>query len=230
MGSLANGARITVQCRVTGDTVNGDSDWDYVTNPKGYVSDAYIAKLGASFPLCSDASSSTPPLTAQPTDPEAAGAPSVPAGPPSDAANAIVAEARKWVGTHETGTNCNPFSGALGRGCEAWCADFVQYVWSQVGMSTDGLTAYAGCYLSYGTEFGTLKSPDSPDVQPGDAVVWARTPTDAAHVGLVSEVLANGDIRVIHGNWSDQVMEMVYSRSTAVDGYAIGGFVSPVPQ
>jgi hypothetical protein len=47
---------------------------------------------------------------------------------------------------------------------------------------------------------------------------------------MVSEVLPNGDIRVIHGNWSDQVMEMIYPRSFLVDGYAIAGFVSPVPQ
>jgi hypothetical protein len=40
-----------------------------------------------------------------------------------------LAEARSWVGTHDDASNCNPFSRALGYACEAWCSDFIVYVW-----------------------------------------------------------------------------------------------------
>lgn len=142
--------------------------------------------------------------------------------------DAAVTEARKWVGTHETGDNCNPFSEALGRPCEAWCADFVQYVWDQSGMKTDSVTAYAGSFLTYGDENGTFKSVDSTDVKPGDAIVWANTATDAAHVGMVSEVLDDGTLKVINGNYADDVEETVTERSSQVSGYGIAGFVPPI--
>jgi hypothetical protein len=96
-------------------------------------------------------------------------------------------------------------------------------------MNTDGVTAYAGSFLSYGEQFGTLKARDAADVKPGDAVVWANTATDAAHVGMVSEVLPNGDVRVVNGNYNDDVEEKVSARSSVVSGMGIAGFVSPVP-
>jgi uncharacterized protein YijF (DUF1287 family) len=95
-------------------------------------------------------------------------------------------------------------------------------------MSTDLITPYAGSFLTYGSANGTLKSRDSADVAPGDAVVWARTATDAAHVGMVTEVLSGGALRVINGNWGDAVQEVTTTRSSLVSGYPIAGFVSPV--
>lgn len=211
IGILSQGARVTVSCKVSGESVGGDSDWDYIPDQKGYVSDDYISKLGASFPECGQESSTTPAGNSNSTD-----------------ATGLVANAQKWNGTHETGNNCNPFSSALGRPCEPWCADFVNYVWQQGGMNTNDVTSYAGSFLTYGQVNGTLKDPDSQDVQPGDAVVWARSATDAQHVGMVTEVLDNGDVRVINGNYSDQVEEVVQARSSTIEGYAIAGFVSPV--
>jgi uncharacterized protein (TIGR02594 family) len=219
LGMLANGARVDVRCTVKGEDVGGDESWDYIAKYDGYVSDAYITKLGASFPACSGDDRTAAP---KPGD--------SPSHVDSGDASGLVAEARKWAGTHETGNNCNPFSTALGRGCEAWCADFVEYVWQQGGMATDDVTAYAGSFLTYGQNHGTLKPRDSDDVQPGDAVVWARTATDAAHVGMVTEVLSNGDVRVMNGNYADQVEETVHARSSTVEGYGIAGFVSPVAQ
>jgi uncharacterized protein (TIGR02594 family) len=217
---LSNGTRVDVQCRVAGESVSGDSDWDYLPKYKGYVSDEYISKLGASFPLCSG----TGGATLQPSGP------SSPASTVSqNDATGIVAEAEKWIGTHETGTNCNPFSKALGRSCEAWCADFAQYVWEQAGMDTTGITAYAGSFLSYGQQNGTLKPRNATNVAPGDAVVWGVSASNAQHVGIVEQVLANGDVKVINGNYSDKVTETTNARSSTVEGFGIAGFVSPVP-
>src|SRR5262249_26998156 len=158
--------------------------------------------LGASFPVCSgkDGAGGTP-LQPSPSK-------SSPSFTPSqDDATGVVAEAEQWLGTHGTGANCKPVSNALRRSCQAWCAGFAQYVWQQAGMDTSGLTAYAGSFLSYGQQNGTLKSRNATDVAPGDAVVWGQSASNAQHVGIVAEVLANGDVKVINGNYSDQVKE-----------------------
>jgi hypothetical protein len=231
--TISNGSQVDVQCRTTGESVNGDSDWDYIPKYKGYVSDAYISKLGASFPDCSGngggAAGPTPLQPSAPRSPSTSSPSSPSFSPNEDDAFGIVALAEQFVGTHETGTNCNQFSSALGRGCEAWCADFAEYVWQQAQMDTTGITAYAGSFLTYGQQYGTLKSRDAADVAPGDAVVWGASASNAQHVGIVAEVLANGDVKVINGNYSDQVMVTTNARSSTVSGYGIAGFVSPVP-
>jgi hypothetical protein len=49
-------------------------------------------------------------------------------------------------------------------------------------------------------------------------------------VGIVAEVMPNGDLSVISGNYSDQVEEQVSTRDSQMSGMGIAGFVSPVPQ
>jgi uncharacterized protein (TIGR02594 family) len=220
LSTLEEGSRFTVKCRKTGQAVGGNSSWDFVPNTGGWVAERFVTKLGGDFPTCEDdGSAAAAPATAPAT-----------AASGDDTGAALVTEARKWIGTHETGDNCNPFSSALGRPCEAWCSDFVNYVWQTVGVKTDDVTAYAGSFLTYGQENGTLKDLDSTDVKPGDAVVWANSADDAAHVGMVSEVLDNGDLRVINGNYADDVEETVSKRTSQVSGMGIAGFVSPAAQ
>jgi peptidoglycan hydrolase-like protein with peptidoglycan-binding domain len=48
-------------------------------------------------------------------------------------ADAVVAQARLWVGYREGPDNLNVFSGGLGRPSEAWCVDFVQFVSASAG-------------------------------------------------------------------------------------------------
>jgi hypothetical protein len=239
--TVPNGTRLAVKCRTTGGQVGGDDGWDFLPGLNGYVPNKYVERLGAAFPTCGPndvPKSATPAAPAAPSAPADAGAPPDPpsATPPADpdslaggGTGDIVTEARSYIGTHETGDNCNPFSDALGRPCEAWCADFAEYVWQQAGMNTDGVTAYAGSFLTYGQQKGTLKDRNSPDVQPGDAVVWANSADDAAHVGIVAEVKPNGDVSVVNGNYQDDVEEAVSARDSQVSGMGIAGFVSPVP-
>lgn len=219
---LSEGTSVLVACRTTGTTVGGTDAWDYLPRQRGYVSERYVALLGDDPPDCRDAlpSSSGSPSPGAPR----ASAPAT----PSDLQAALVAEARNWVGTTASG-NCQPFSSALGRACEPWCADFLEYVWQSHGVDIDGLTAWAGTFFTYGEAHGTWKSRDAADVMPGDAVVWGETAARVAHVGMVTEVLANGDLVVINGNWGHRVQEQSMSRSTVVGGYGIGGFISPVP-
>jgi peptidoglycan hydrolase-like protein with peptidoglycan-binding domain len=47
--------------------------------------------------------------------------------------DAVVAQARLWVGYHEDPNNRNIFSSGLGRDPEKWCQDFVQFVSASAG-------------------------------------------------------------------------------------------------
>jgi hypothetical protein len=232
IGFITEGTTVAINCRIQGQSVNGTTAWDYLPQYRGYASELYIANVSASIPDCG-ANVNAPRPQAPPISPlpdPMAQPPSQPGGvpalPPGDLQAAIVAEARRWLGTRSSG-NCQPFSSALGRPCEAWCTDFLAYVWRQNGVDINGLTAWAGTVFDYGAQHGTSKARDAFDVQPGDAVVWGQSTWAVAHVGMVAEVLPDGSLSVINGNWASAVQEQVMSRGSVVGGYGIGAFVSP---
>ncbi|MFF4588223.1 CHAP domain-containing protein [Streptomyces sp. NPDC001388] len=110
----------------------------------------------------------------------------------------------------------------------AWCAEFVRYVWVNVGgIKTSGVTAAAGSLYTYGQNNGTLHS--TPKV--GDAVVYGYSGGGVAnHTNLV--VAVDGDvITTVGGNESDAVRKRSFNYKTASDPLnagAIAGFISPV--
>ena len=54
----------------------------------------------------------------------------------ADTRSNVVAIATGEIGQQDNGApGCNKYSTADGRGCEAWCADFVSWVWRTAGVS-----------------------------------------------------------------------------------------------
>lgn len=79
---------------------------------------------------------------------------------------------------------------------EAWCADFVRWVWAQAGVNVEGLTAGAGSFGEYGP---VLAAP-----QVGDAVLYNYDGHGYAdHVTIVVAVNANGTMVRIGGDEGD---------------------------
>ncbi len=133
----------------------------------------------------------------------------------------ILETARKWLGTHERGNNGNPFSKALGRPPEAWCADFVSYCAKKAGLKLN--TASAQGVADFLKSKGSWKGRHNP--QPGDALTfrWDGTHRWADHVGLVEKVfMKNGRkfVQTIEGNSGDMVRRKVYAANDPV----INGF------
>lgn len=129
--------------------------------------------------------------------------------------------ARSHLGFREGAGNVNPFSRALGRPPEAWCADFVSYLARQAGHGLN--TASAQGVQDYLTRRGTWKGRNNPE--PGDAITfdWAGRNGWADHVGIVEKVFQrNGRLYVqtIEGNSSNQVRRKTY----AIDDPVIKGF------
>jgi hypothetical protein len=141
--------------------------------------------------------------------------------PSGSTADKVLETARKYLGVHEGAGNNNPFSHALGRPSEAWCADFVSYCAKSAGAHLN--TASAQGVQDYLTRQGTWKGRSNP--QPGDAITfnWKGNNGWADHVGMVEKVFQRGGklyVQTIEGNSSDQVKRNVY----AVDNPVIKGF------
>jgi peptidoglycan hydrolase-like protein with peptidoglycan-binding domain len=142
-------------------------------------------------------------------------------GRPSTKVQKLLAEARKHLGFHEGSGNRNPFSKALGRPPEAWCADFVSYCAKKAGLHVN--TASAQQVANQIKAQGGWKGRHNP--QPGDAVTfrWDGSHGWADHVGLVERVFKRGGqtyIQTIEGNSGDRVRRKTYlATSSVINGY-----------
>uniref|UniRef100_UPI001177DA03 CHAP domain-containing protein n=1 Tax=Amycolatopsis kentuckyensis TaxID=218823 RepID=UPI001177DA03 len=96
--------------------------------------------------------------------------------------------------------------GQLGKGCStggwrcdpnAWCSDFVKWVWDTAGIDTGGIGPAAASVAAYGQQRGTTTG--EPHV--GDAVVYNYDGVSwAEHVNLVVGVRADGMVQTVGGN------------------------------
>lgn len=165
------------------------------------------------------------PGAAKPTKPGTTTRPQTPVvtapGRPSTKVAKLLTEARKHLGFHEGVGNRNPFSKALGRPAEAWCADFVSYCGKKAGLHVN--TASAQGVADAIKRQGGWKGRSNP--QPGDAVTfrWDGSHGWADHVGLVEKVFKRGGktyIQTIEGNSGDRVRRKTYlASSSVINGY-----------
>jgi uncharacterized protein (TIGR02594 family) len=107
----------------------------------------------------------------------------------SGGASSLVAEARRFLGGNPTGW------------AHDWCGRFMNLVLERTGHRGTG-SNFALSFARYGRR---ISGP-----QVGAVAVMARR--GGGHVGVVSGVLPNGDVKVISGNHGHKVAESVYSR------------------
>ena len=112
--------------------------------------------------------------------------------------NALVTEARKYIGTNPTGR------GSL------WCGAFMDLILKRTGHAGGGNLAKA--YASYGTR---VSGP-----QVGAIAVMGRR--GGGHVGVVSGVDPNGNPIVVSGNHNHTVAESVYPAGR-ISAYVLPG-------
>ncbi len=112
--------------------------------------------------------------------------------------DALVSEARKYIGTNPTGR------GSL------WCGAFMDMVLKRTGHAGGGNLASA--YTHYGTR---VSGP-----QVGAIAVMGRR--GGGHVGVVSGIDANGNPIVVSGNHNHTVAESVYPRGR-IAAYVLPG-------
>lgn len=137
----------------------------------------------------------------------------------------IVEAADSQLGIHEWGNNCNPYGP-----CEDWCALFASWTWQQAGI--DISTAFSGDFYWFGKSHRTLHRGYS-DPQPGDAILFGTGPQSTStswHVGIIVQVLSNGEVISMEGNYGNQVAKVgPYwpSGNGRPDNYPVYAIVSP---
>ena len=112
--------------------------------------------------------------------------------------DALVTEARKYIGTNPTGR------GSL------WCGAFMDLVLKRTGHPGGGNLAWG--YEHYGTRVA------GPQV--GAIAVMGRR--GGGHVGVVSGIDANGNPIIVSGNHNHTVAESVYPRAR-IAAYVLPG-------
>jgi hypothetical protein len=146
---------------------------------------------------------------------------------------------------------CNPYTAYWGDGstcanglrANAWCADFVAWVWRQAGVSFtyggggSNINAWSASFYEWGVAHGTWHSISSGyRPQPGDAVVYGNL-TEApgpGHVGVYVSGSATSPT-VVNGNWATSwpnptnygVIINANQSNTGVSGGVLQGYVSP---
>lgn len=103
--------------------------------------------------------------------------------------NALIAEARKYLGRNPTGWANN------------WCGKFLDMVLRRTGHKGGGVSARG--YIKYGTRLA------GPEI--GAIAVFSRK--GGGHVGIVTGVDSNGNPIIISGNYNDRVAIATYPAS-----------------
>lgn len=137
--------------------------------------------------------------------------------------SSIVSIANSQVGTAESpdGSNCTPYGP-----CEEWCALFASWVWSHAGVPVPSLASTAELYAW--AEAHTSVLPATAVPSPGDLVFFG--PGASLHVGVVTQVLADGDIVEVDGNYANQVSRVgPYNPAQAptIEAGTIFGYAQP---
>jgi uncharacterized protein (TIGR02594 family) len=112
--------------------------------------------------------------------------------------NALVTEARKYIGTNPTGR------------ASLWCGAFMDLVLKRTGHRGGGNLASA--YTRYGTH---VSGP-----QVGAIAVMGRR--GGGHVGVVSGIDANGNPIIVSGNHNRTVAESIYP-ARRIHAYVLPG-------
>ncbi len=98
-----------------------------------------------------------------------------------------------------------------------WCAYFASWVARQagspLGASGEGLGAVSQIWSWAQSTGRAITNGPGVEPQPGDLIVFGDE-----HVGIVKEVMSNGDIRTVEGNYENKVAENVRTPTEAT-GY-----------
>lgn len=151
----------------------------------------------------SGAPAATSPPLAQPVSTEGCEASVFTPEAASSLAIVKVAESQVGQGENPPGSDCTIYGP-----CEEWCSLFASWVWQHAGVPLPGSTAaygYSGSLYTWAKEHGGRVLPPTATPAPGDAIFYGTGPNESAHMGIVAQVLPNGEIVTIEGNYAGHV-------------------------
>ncbi len=139
-----------------------------------------------------------------------------------------LAESQIGQGEHPEGSNCTKYGP-----CEEWCSLFVAWVWQHAGAALPGSPAdygYSGALYTWVQEHHGRVLPATARPSPGDAVFYGGGPSESAHVGIVTQILTDGRIVTVEGNYENKVSRVgPFSPANPIgERAAIYGYAQPL--
>lgn len=126
--------------------------------------------------------------------------------PASDATQAFIAEARKWIGVKEHGSNKGPEVEMFQRSVdgsaesESWCMCFMQYCVKEAEKSL-GIKSLIyrseHCLTTWKNSPTSIKSAKP---SPGAIIIWQHGSSSSGHTGVVVSVGTDGTLTSVEGN------------------------------
>ncbi len=186
-----------------------------IANPASLLAANAAAKGGTAAPVAAEPSTGGGASFAQALQSASAPTPASALGAPSSAASTgqqIVRIAESQIGQTEQppGSNESPAIAAYRTATAGavpgapWCAYFASWAARQAGESlgTNGEGLGSAAQIASWAQSTGRAIPNGPGVTPqsGDLIVFGDE-----HVGIVKEVLPNGDIQTIEGNYENKV-------------------------
>ncbi|BCJ75112.1 hypothetical protein CS0771_46560 [Catellatospora sp. IY07-71] len=199
----AGGSYITITCQAYGEfNYGGSAVWDK-TSDGLWVADFYVStgSVDIILPRCD----SDPKPTGGPGNPTVPATPNPGSVASANIRSAIVNAAYSQLGTDEWGDNCNPYGyhGTVKCG-DPWCSMFASWTWQQAGI--DVYFPYSGSFETWGRNKGLLRS--KTNIRPGDVVLYGYDYYSSKHIGVVVDVLPDGRITTIEGNYGNTVKKV----------------------
>lgn len=139
--------------------------------------------------------------------------------------NLLVNKAKEFLGYTEGKNNDTIFGTWYGLPNQPWCAMFVSYCASDVGISQEIIKKFASC--TAGFNWFKKKGQATREhimPQPGDIIffIWNQGEETPDHVGIV-EYVENGKVHTIEGNRSNKVQQFEYD----LNNWQIYGYAQP---
>lgn len=114
---------------------------------------------------------------------------------------ALIAEAKRWVGTKEVGKNggkqVNAFQASVGLSTgDPWCMAFVVFCVKATGIKPRMKVTSGHCLTVWNDSPKELRC----GAEPGAVIIWRHGTSSSGHTGIVVSVASDGTLTTIEGN------------------------------
>ncbi|MFB9691396.1 CHAP domain-containing protein, partial [Amycolatopsis plumensis] len=143
----------------------------------------------------------------------------------------IAAIANAEVGASEANARCLKYGPCTEY---EWCAIFTQWVWRTAGVKYIPSSWVATQWAQWGEPRGLYKrrppGTKGGNPRPGDVAIYGEPDFFDGHISVVVDVLADGNIVTVDGNWNEAVVRRTVDPLASRGGggnVLISGYVSP---
>lgn len=133
----------------------------------------------------------------------------------------VLQKASNQLGYTEGINNDTKYGVWYGMNYQPWCAMFISYCFSQVGLALPITTSKGFAYCGFAVDWFKAKGWWHTTPKVGDLIFfnWPNSSEQFDHVGIVELVNGNGTVSTIEGNWNNKVTRVSRTLNNTVIGF-----------